>query len=135
MNPLKAVDRSRQSKRSNWITLAALVAGGYTATLDAQSTSLTLASGLPRTSEQEATRIDEAVLRLRVDPSLREITGDATLAVRASRRLDRLVLDLDRRFQIDGIDVGGRGANISASLCSWMARITTGSRGVAVRPC
>lgn len=108
MNPLKVVGRSRRSKRSTWIALAALVAGGYTATLDAQSTSLTLASGLPRTSEQEATRIDEAVLRFRVDPSLREITGDATLAVRASRRLDRLVLDLDRRFQIDGIDVGGR---------------------------
>ena len=108
MNPLNAVGRSRQSKRSTWIALAALVAGGFTATLDAQSTSLTLASGLPRTSEQEATRIDEAVLRLRVDPALREITGDATLAVRASRRLERLVLDLDRRFQIDGIDVGGR---------------------------
>ena len=92
------------------IALALAAAGSDTASgaSSAESTLLTLASGLPRTPEQEATRIDEALLRFRIDPAKREIAGDATLTVRATRPLDRLVIDLDSRFRLEGIDVDGR---------------------------
>jgi aminopeptidase N len=89
------------------VVVAVAVAVGSSA-FATESTLLTLASGAPRTAEQEATRIDEAVLRFRVDPDKKEIAGDATLTVRSTKPLDRLVFDLDARFRLDGVDVGGK---------------------------
>lgn len=78
-----------------------------TATRD-QPSLLTMASGAPRTPEQVQTRIDGVLLKLRVDPKRRHIDGDATLSLRTNASLNRIVLDLDRRFAIDGVDVDGR---------------------------
>ncbi len=86
-------------------SLAPVAGGGAEPT---ESTLLTLASGLPRTPEQEATTIDEALLKFRVDPAKKEIEGDATLTVRSARPLERLVFDLDARFALDGVDLDDR---------------------------
>ncbi len=72
-----------------------------------------MASGAPRSAEQKLTHIDAAVLRLRVDPKRREIDADVELTLRASAALDAIVLDLDHRFQIAGIDVNGVAADAS----------------------
>jgi aminopeptidase N len=102
-------------KSTSFVAVAALTAGAGFAQeaaapkpVQQESTALTLASGVPRTPEQEATRIDEAVLRFRIDPAKRELAGDATLRVRATKPLERLVIDLDNRFRLDGIDVDGK---------------------------
>jgi aminopeptidase N len=87
--------------------LALLIAPAAGGAESAESTLLTLASGLPRTPEQEATTIDEALLRFRIDPAQKVIEGDATLTVRSARPLERLVFDLDARFALDSVDLDG----------------------------
>ena len=72
-----------------------------------QPSPLTMASGAPRTAEQMQTRIDAVVLKLRIDPKRREIAGDATLTLRTDAPLSTLVLDLDRRYAIDAVELAG----------------------------
>jgi aminopeptidase N len=73
-----------------------------------ESSLLNLASGLPRTPEQEAMKIEKALLRFRVDPAKKELVGDATLTIRAQAPLARLVIDLDARFAIERVEVDGK---------------------------
>ena len=71
-------------------------------------TAFTLQSGLARAPEQEAVVFEHADLRFRIDPVQQRIDGDATLTFRATRALQRLVVDLDRNYAIAAVAVDGR---------------------------
>jgi aminopeptidase N len=70
-------------------------------------TPFTVQSGLARAPEQEAVVFEHADLRFRIDPARRYIDGDATLTFRATRPLQKLVVDLDRNYAIASIAVDG----------------------------
>ena len=55
-------------------------------------TRTTLASGLPLAPEQKAVAFERAELSFKVDPARRWLEGDATLAFRAVRPIDKLVV-------------------------------------------
>ena len=59
-------------------------------------TTTTAQSGLARAPEQDSVVFEHADLRFKVDPAQRRIDGDATLTFRATKPLQRLVVDLDR---------------------------------------
>ncbi|WP_242007631.1 M1 family metallopeptidase, partial [Luteimonas cucumeris] len=65
-------------------------------------------SGAPRTPEQEAVVFEKADLQFKVDPANRSLHGDAALTFRATAPLTRLVVDLDRNFKIDRVEVDGK---------------------------
>jgi len=67
----------------------------------------TAASGMPRAPEQEAVAFERAELGFRVDPARQWLDGDAWLTFRASRPVARLVVDLDRNYRIEGVEVDG----------------------------
>lgn len=69
---------------------------------------LTMASGAPRTPEQVQTRIDDVVLKLRIDVRHRRIEGNATLHLRTASALPEVVLDLDRELKVSAVDVDGQ---------------------------
>lgn len=69
---------------------------------------LTLETGLPRTPEQAAVVFEKADLAFRVDPERRALAGDARLTFRATAPVERLVVDLDRVFRIEAVEVDGR---------------------------
>ena len=71
-------------------------------------TRTTLASGLPLAPEQKAVAFERAELSFKVDPARRWLEGDATLAFRAVRPIDKLVVDLDRNYAVDGVEVDGK---------------------------
>ncbi len=71
-------------------------------------TPTTAASGLPLAPEQAAVAFDRAELSFRVDPSRKWLEGDATLRFVAREALQRLVVDLDRNYRIDLVEVDGR---------------------------
>ena len=71
------------------------------------TTETTLATGLPRAPEQEAVTIELADLSFRVDPSRKSLAGDATLTLRADKSVSALVVDLDRDFAVDLVEVDG----------------------------
>ena len=71
-------------------------------------TRTTMASGLPLAPEQKAVAFERAELSFKVDPARRWLEGDATLAFRAVRPIDRLVVDLDRNYAVDGVEVDGK---------------------------
>lgn len=70
-------------------------------------TPTTAATGLPRAPEQLATVIEKAELSFRVDPANKRLEGDATLRLRVSQQVQRLVVDLDRNYAIERIEVDG----------------------------
>ena len=70
-------------------------------------TPTTAATGLPRTPEQLASVIEKAELSFRVDPAKKRLEGDATLHLRVSQQLQRLVVDLDRNYAIERVEVDG----------------------------
>ena len=74
----------------------------------------TVETGLPRAPEQEAVVFEHADLKFRVDPQQQRIDGDATLAFRATRPLQRLVVDLDRNYAITSVAVDGKPLPASA---------------------
>src|SRR5690606_12949081 len=63
-------------------------------------TAFTAQTGLPRAPEQEAVVFEHADLRFRVDPAQRRLDGDATLTFRATKPIERLVVDLDRNYEV-----------------------------------
>ncbi len=71
-------------------------------------TETTVASGLPRAPEQEAVAFARAELSFKVDPARKWLDGDAQLTFRAERPIDKLVVDLDRNYRIDLVEVDGR---------------------------
>ena len=89
-----------------------IVAALATASLVAQAgqpalTETTRASGLPRAPEQEAVTFERAELSFKVDPARKWLDGDATLTFRADRQVDKLVVDLDRNYTVDLVEVDG----------------------------
>ncbi|MDI1253113.1 M1 family metallopeptidase [Thermomonas sp.] len=70
-------------------------------------TATTLASGLPRAPEQEAVSFELADLSFKVDPARKWLDGDATLTFLATKPISRLVVDLDRNYRIDLVEVDG----------------------------
>lgn len=90
------------------LCLSALVPHGAGAAAKQPALSAqTQASGLPRAPEQEAVVFEKADLQFRVDPKQRSLAGDATLTFRASKPIDRLVVDLDRNYRVDRVEVDG----------------------------
>jgi len=71
-------------------------------------TATTVQSGLARAPEQEAVVFEHADLRFKVDPAQRRIDGDATLTFRATKPLQRLVVDLDRNYAVTSVSVDGK---------------------------
>src|SRR5690606_7623973 len=74
----------------------------------------TIETGLARAPEQEAVAFEHADLAFRVDPAQQRIDGDATLTFRATRPLQRLVVDLDRNYTIASVAVDGQALPASA---------------------
>lgn len=70
-------------------------------------TAFTAQTGLPRAPEQEAVVFEHADLRFRVDPAQRRLDGDATLTFRATKPIERLVVDLDRNYEVAEVSVDG----------------------------
>ena len=70
-------------------------------------TTTTAASGLPRAPEQEAVTFERAELSFKVDPTRKWLDGDATLTFRADKPVDNLVVDLDRNYAVDRVEVDG----------------------------
>jgi len=78
------------------------------------STEWTRDSGRPRAPEQMAMQFDKADLAFNILPETRSIEGVATLDFTATAPLQRLVLDLDVRFDVSEIAIGGRALPRSA---------------------
>ena len=76
-------------------------------------TETTRASNLPRAPEQEAVTFERADLSFKVDPARKWLDGDAQLTFRAGKPIGKLVVDLDRNYRIDLVEVDG--ATIAAS--------------------
>src|SRR5690606_10838682 len=71
------------------------------------TSAMTLESGLPRAPEQVAVVFEHADLAFKVDPARQWIDGDARLSFRALEPLQRLVVDLDRNYAIEAVEVDG----------------------------
>lgn len=84
-----------------------LAALAVSATEQPQLTPTTLASGLPLAPEQEAVRFELADLSFKVDPARKWLDGDARLTFLATKSISRLVVDLDRNYRIDLVEVDG----------------------------
>lgn len=80
----------------------------------AASTPFTLSSGTPRTPEQLAMRFDKADLAIRVLPETESIDAVATLDFTATAPLERIVVELDNRFEIGSIAVDGQALSTDA---------------------
>ncbi|WP_374554537.1 M1 family metallopeptidase [Thermomonas sp.] len=89
------------------LLLAACAAGPAVAAEQPPLTPTTAATGLPRTPEQAATTIERAELSFRVDPVRQWLDGDATLRLRVARDVARLVVDLDRNYAIEQVEIDG----------------------------
>ncbi|WP_292050836.1 MULTISPECIES: M1 family metallopeptidase [unclassified Brevundimonas] len=70
------------------------------------ATPFTLSSGTPRTPEQEAVRFDSARLAFDINPDAKTVQAHARLDFTAQSPVSAIVLELDTRFAIDGIQVG-----------------------------
>lgn len=92
-------------------TLLAIAMAAVAFTARAQQPDLTVttaATGLARAPEQLATTIELADLSFKVDPARQWLDGDATLVLRVASPVARLVVDLDRNYAIDLVEVDGR---------------------------
>ncbi len=74
----------------------------------------TAQSGLARAPEQEAVVFEHADLRFKVDPAQRRIDGDAALTFRATKPLEKLVVDLDPNYSVSSVSVDGAALPASA---------------------
>src|SRR5690606_32353896 len=91
-------------------TLAVALASTACVSQAAQSklTATTEATGLPRAPEQEAVAFEQADLSFKVDPARKWLEGDARLTFRAGKAIDKLVVDLDRDYRVDLVEVDGK---------------------------
>lgn len=71
-------------------------------------TATTTASGLPRAPQQEAVRFEQADLSFKVDPARKWLEGDARLSFRVETPIDKLIVDLDRNYAVDLVEVDGK---------------------------
>ena len=71
-------------------------------------TDFTYQTGLPRAPEQEAVVFELADLSFKFDPSKQHMDGDAKLTFRATKPIDKLVVELDRNFNVSHVDVDGQ---------------------------
>jgi len=71
-------------------------------------TALTQDTGVPRTPEQAAVVFEHADLSFKVVPDRKRLEGDATLSFRATAALSKLVVDLDRNFEVSRVEVNGQ---------------------------
>ncbi|QIL20804.1 M1 family metallopeptidase [Thermomonas sp. HDW16] len=71
-------------------------------------TETTAASGLPRAPEQEAVTFERADLSFKVDPARKWLDGDAKLTFLADQPIGKLVVDLDRNYTIDLVELDGQ---------------------------
>ena len=78
------------------------------------STEWTRNTGHPRAPEQLVMQFDKADLAFRILPETRSIEGVATLDFTATAPLARLVLELDVRFDVSEVAIGGRALPRSA---------------------
>lgn len=104
INEGTTVHRSRAART----TLLTLFAATPFALGAAEPSAQTLASGQPRAPEQEAVVFERADLQFKVDPKRRSLAGDATLTFRADKPVERLVVDLDRSYKVDLVEVDGK---------------------------
>ena len=88
------------------VALASAIFGAQAAQPTLSDT--TIASGLPRAPEQEAVTFERAELGFKVDPARKWLEGDAKLTFRTGKPIERLVVDLDRNYAIDRVDVDGK---------------------------
>ena len=70
-------------------------------------TATTLASGLQRAPEQGAVTFELADLSFKIDPARKWLDGDARLTFLAIKPISRLVVDLDRNYRVDLVEVDG----------------------------
>jgi aminopeptidase N len=94
------------------VTRCLIVVALASASLGAQAgqpalTETTIASGLPRAPEQEAVTFERAELSFKVDPARKWLDGDAKVTFRADKPIGKLVVDLDRNYRIDLVEVDG----------------------------
>ncbi|MFT4179973.1 MAG: M1 family metallopeptidase [Thermomonas sp.] len=73
-------------------------------------TATTEATGLPRAPEQEAVTFERAELSFKVDPARKHLAGDAVLTFRIDKPLSMLVVDLDRNYTVDLVEVDDKPA-------------------------
>lgn len=71
-------------------------------------TKTTIATGLPRAPEQEVVTFERAELSFKVDPARKWLDGDARLTFRADKAIGKLVVDLDRNYRVDRVEVDGK---------------------------
>lgn len=103
-------------KLSRYLIVFALVSTVFAAHAAEQPplTATTLASGLPRAPEQEAVTFELADLSFKVDPARKWLEGDAKLTFLAVKPISRLVVDLDRNYKVDLVEVDGVALSASA---------------------
>ncbi|MGN6111688.1 MAG: M1 family metallopeptidase [Luteimonas sp.] len=111
------MDPMHRRGRSAALALALATAGAAQAQPQAASadeadaqpalSAFTVQSGLARAPEQEAVVFEHADLRFKVDPAGHRIDGDAALTFRATKPLQRLVVDLDRNYAVSSVSVDG----------------------------
>ncbi len=89
------------------LVLAVCAAAPAVAAEQPPLTPTTAATGLPRTPEQAATTIEQAELSFRVDPARQWLDGDATLRLRVAHEVARLVVDLDRNYAVERVEIDG----------------------------
>ena len=87
--------------------LAGCAASGALAPPQSRLSGYTAATGAPMTAEQQALVFEAADLKFKVFPETRRISGDATLTFRATAPVERLVVDLDSRYSIESVSIGG----------------------------
>ena len=76
-------------------------------------TATTQATGLPRTPEQLATTITLAELSFKVDPARQWLDANARLQLQFASSVNAVVLDLDRNYSVEKVDVDGKPAHWS----------------------
>lgn len=88
------------------IALASAVAGAHAAS--GALTDFTYQTGSPRAPEQEKVVFELADLSFRLLPETQSLEGDAKLTFRATAPIERLVVELDRNFDVSAVELDGQ---------------------------
>lgn len=72
-----------------------------------ETSKASMRSGAPRAPEQLAVTFEKAELGFKVDPKQRSLAGDAQLTFLANRAVDALVVDFDRIYRVEQVEVDG----------------------------
>lgn len=94
---------------ARWLLATALAPACFVAQAEQPAlTRTTAASGLPLAPQQAAVTFERAELSFKVDPARKWLDGDARLTFLAAAPLDRLVVDLDRNYAVERVEVDGK---------------------------